>query len=378
MCLRQFLAYCFWVCLAFSAQAEQPAVGPNGIIVQSRFGGQIFGFDTDQNGTEGVLAESQRLQNGMVLAAVETFDQATGQILKVVAKTLTDDDDFICLGVAGNSIGLIEREQVVGSFQVRRTFHTINPLSTNRFNGRWKPPVGTDHLVELVSRNQGTQNAVWTIDLSGSFMPTVFSTDVGANTFGPVISISDPDFSNSPDPGFAYDPVRNRAILGHAFLGNPFIAGWMATVDLSAGTFSKFRGVGVGDVNGLAYDPTSDTACTTTEIDFSVSFYNIASQSGFKEPLPGATQQFFSGADVQFDAVNKLFLVAQEHSSTAGTGSSIHVYDLSGNLIESLNGFNFSNAFNVIPAHIAFKPSTRTGFIDGPDEGVTQLQGFTY
>ena len=47
-------------------------------------------------------------------------------------------------------------------------------------------------------------------------------------------------------------------------------------------------------------------------------------------------------------------------------------------MIESLNGFNFSNAFNVVPAHIAINPNRRTGFIDGPDEGVTQLQGFSY
>ena len=296
----------------------------------------------------------------------------------MIRETITDDDDFVALGVTGNSVGLIEREQVRGQFNVVRTFLTIDPLRRNRFTGRWTPPVGTDHLVELVSRNQGTQNAVWAIDIGGSFLPTVFSTDVGANTFGPVISINDQDFSNFPDPGFAYDAFRNRAILGHAFLGNPFIAGWIATVDLASGTFTKFRALGLGDVNGVAYDPVSDTACVTTEIDFSVAFYNVATQSGFIQPLPGAANQFFSGAAVEFDPVNRLFLVAQEHSSTSSSGSSIHVYDVSGNLIESLNGFSFSNAFNVVPAHIAINPNRRTGFVDGPDEGVTQLQGFSY
>jgi hypothetical protein len=366
------------ICLKVSAQAEQPAVGPNGIIVQSQFGGQIFGFDIDQAGKEGVLAESHRQEDGTTLAAVETFDQRTGQIIRVIRETITDDDDFVALGVTGNSVGLIEREQVRGQFNVVRTFLTIDPLRRNRFTGRWTPPVGTDHLVELVSRNQGTQNAVWAIDIGGSFLPTVFSTDVGANTFGPVISINDQDFSNFPDPGFAYDAFRNRAILGHAFLGNPFIAGWIATVDLASGTFTKFRALGLGDVNGVAYDPVSDTACVTTEIDFSVAFYNVATQSGFIQPLPGAANQFFSGAAVEFDPVNRLFLVAQEHSSTSSSGSSIHVYDVSGNLIESLNGFSFSNAFNVVPAHIAINPNRRTGFVDGPDEGVTQLQGFSY
>src|SRR5262249_51688745 len=104
----------------------------------------------------------------------------------------------------------------------------------------------------------------------------------------------------------------------------------------------------------------------------------LTNQTGFAQPLPNAQNQFFSGADVQFDPVNRLFLVAQEHSSTAPSGSSVHVYDVAGNLIGSIDGFNFSNAFNVVPAHIALNPAMRLAFIDGPDEGVTQIQSFTY
>jgi hypothetical protein len=140
----------------------------------------------------------------------------------------------------------------------------------------------------------------------------------------------------------------------------------------------KFTGVGKGDVNGIAVDPVTGTACTTTEIDFSVEFYNLATQSGSVQRLPGAINQAFSGADVQFDPVNRLFLVAQPNSSTTFSGSSIHVYDVTGNLIESINGLSFSNAGNVVPAHIALNPAQRLGFIDGPDLGVTQVQSFTY
>lgn len=377
-----FAARIGWFCscslFTLPLVAADRSPGPTGVIVQSKFGGQIFGFDIDQSGTEGVLAESQRQDDGTVLAAVETFDQATGRILRVLAKTVTDNDDFLTLGVTGQSVGLIEREQVNGTFNVRRTFLTIDPLTSNRFTARWTPPLDKNHLVEAISHNQGSDISVWTLDLSGNFVPTIFSSNVAQNLFGPVVGITDDDFTSGATPGLAYDSVNNRAILGHSKLGNPFVPGLVATVDLTNGAFSKFVGVGVGDVNGLAYDPVTQTACTTTEIDFSVSFYNIATQTGFKEPLPGATQQFFSGADVQFDPVNRLFLVAQEHSSTAPSGSSIHVYDVSGNLVESIDGFNFSNAFNVIAAHIGINPAGRSGYVDGPDEGVTQLQAFTY
>src|SRR5438094_648192 len=314
-----------------------PAAGTAGsVIVQDKCGGQILGFDIDQAGDEGVLSEYRDLNNGNVLAAVETFSQTTGQIIKVIVRARTHDD-FVTLGVVGNSVGLVEREHEVSFLNVVRTFALLNPLSLNQVTGRWTPPVGTDHLVSLVSRNQGgSNNAVWAMDVSSSFRPTVFTSNVAANTFGPVIEVTDEDFTSGGDPGFAYDSVTNQAVLGHAKLGNPFVPGKMATVDLTTGAFVKFNGVGLGDVNGLAVDSSTGTACTTTEIDFSVEFYDLATQTGSVQPLPGATQQFNSGADVEFDSVNNLFLVAQPNSTTASSGSSIHVYDVLGNYLESI------------------------------------------
>ena len=352
-------------------------MGPTGVIVQSKFGGQIFGFDIDQAGNEGILCESQDLPGGKVLAAVETFDQTTGAIIRVLKKTQTHDD-FLTLGVVGNSVGLIEREHVVSFLKIVRSFLTVNPLSANKFTGQWTPPLDNQHLVSAVSRNQRVPNvSVYAMDLR-NFRPVVFRSNVAANTFGPLITITDEDFVNGGNPPMAYNSTTNQAVLGHATLGNPFVPGRIATVDLTNGRFTKFTSAGLGDVNGIAVDPVTNTACTTTEIDFSVEFYNLATQTGFAQPLPGALNQFFSGADVQFDPVNRLFLVAQPNSSTAFSGSSIHVYDVAGNLVESIDGLNFSNAFNVVPAHIALNPGRRIGFIDGPDEGVTQLQAFSY
>ena len=94
--------------------------------------------------------------------------------------------------------------------------------------------------------------------------------------------------------------------------------------------------------------------------------------------LPGSNgNQFFSGADVEFDPIHKLFLIAQPNSSSS-TGSTIYVYDTAGHLQETLNGFSFSNTFNVIAAHIALNPANRSGYVDGPDAGVTEIQSFTY
>jgi len=364
--------------LAQAGSSQVPATG-NRIFVHSKFGGQIFGFDIDQNGTEGVLTEAQTLSNGNILAAVETFDQTTGKILSVLAKTQTQDD-YVTLGVAGTSVGLIEHEHVVSLLNVQRTFQTINPLSGNKFSGKWTPPLGQKHLITSVTRNQGTGNvAVFAEDNSGNFIPYVFSSNVGANTFGPVIQITDSDNFGSVPPPIALNSATNVAYLGGGngcFGCSPVIG----VADLTNGTFTEFGGQGFGFVNGIAVDSVDNVVCTTTEDDATVEFYQINNNAAFSVVLPNssADPQFFSGADVQFDPINKLFFVAQPNSSESATGSTIYVFDINGNLRRFINGFSFSNAFNVVPAHIALNPSTRTGFVDGPNAGVTDIESFTY
>jgi hypothetical protein len=362
--------------LPVQAEEVHSAAGP-GHIVHSKFGGQIFGFDIDQNGTEGLLAEAQTLPGGKVLAAVETFDQHTGKILKVVAKTQTKDD-FITWGVFGNSVGMVEKEKVKGIFVDKRVYHVLNPLNSNQFTGDWTPPIDKDHIIEEASRSQGTPNAAfWAIDNGGNFIPVVFGSDVAANTFGPAVQVTDANFA-SVFPALAYNRKTNKAIVAAPTLGNPFVPPVLATINLKNGRFHRIPGVGTGTVNGIAVDSETNIVCTTTEIDFSVQFYNLTTGDKFSQFLPGATNQTQSGADVAVDAVNQLFLVAQPESSTKPGTSSIHVYDEHGVLIKSIDGFHFSNRFNVVPLHLALKPSNRTGFVDGPDDGVTEIQFFKY
>jgi len=351
-----------------SIESAQPLVGPGQVIVQSKFGGDIFGFDIDQNGTEGLLAEA--LVGGGNLAAVETFDQSTGKIIKVVKK-LTSKDDFIAWGIVGTSVGLVEREHVKGIYVSSRTYNVLNPLSKNKFSGTWKPLIGTKHIITEVSRTQGSpEAAVFAEDNSGSFIPYVFESNVAKNTFGPVVQITDSYNFGSVPPPIAFDTSTNQVIMG----GGDGCFGCLPViglVDVVKGAFSEFVGFGYGFVNGIAVDSADGIFCTTTEDDAGVEFYNLSQQTGFEVTLPGSGgQQFYSGGDVEFDPINKLFFVAQQYSSSGSGGSSIYVYDTQGNLQETLNGFSFA-----VTQHIALNPGKRSGFVDLP---FTQLQSFTY
>ncbi len=124
---------------------RNPNAGPGDVIVQRKLGDNIFGFEVDPNGTEGLLCEAVGNPDGTVTAAVETFSQATGRIIRVLSKTNTQDD-FIAWSVAG-SIGLFEHEKVKGLFNIKRTFSTINPLAGNQVNGNWTPPIDRKQLL---------------------------------------------------------------------------------------------------------------------------------------------------------------------------------------------------------------------------------------
>jgi hypothetical protein len=367
-----------------AAQEAKESVGPGKILVHSKFGGQIFGFDIDQNGTEGVLSEAQDISGGKVLAAVETFNQKTGKILKVISE-IQDKDDYLTLGIVGTSVGLVEREHVTGLYVTKRIYEELNPLSSNKFTGTWTPPLAADQIITGISRNQGvpTTAILYFNNNAVDFDTFVFTTNVAENTFQPAVDLTDPTFQFANAPVVAYDSVTNEAVVAssNSAVGGP--PPEFALVNLTTGVVNEFTGIPgpppfrQGSINGMALDSEDGIACTTTEVDFRVEFYNLQTQSGFAEVLPGATGQIQSGSDVEYDPVNKLFFVAQSVSST-GTGSSIQVYDINGNLVESLNGFNFSNAFNVIGTHMALNPRTRSGYVDGPDSGVTELQSFTY
>jgi hypothetical protein len=359
-------------------------IGPGTTIVHSKFGGQIFGFDVDQNGTEGVLTEDKLLSNGNVLAAVETFDQKSGKILKVVSET-ENQDNFLTMGVEGTSVGLVEQEVVTGIFVTDRIYDVMNPLASNAISGTWTPPLTSDDIIIGISRDQAsTISAVLYFENDGNnFTSFLFGTNVGANTFQPTVNLTNPIFGFNEAPQVAYDSLTNQAVVATSngeVGGQPPV---FALVDLTTGVVDTFNGIPgpppfrQGSINGLAVDSEDGIACTTTEVDFRVEFYNLKTQTGFAVVLPGATGQLQSGSDVEYDPIHKLFFVAQSVSST-GAGSSIQVYNTKGKLVESLNGFNFSNASNVIGTHIALNPRTRSGYVDGPDSGVTEIQSFTY
>ncbi|HEY1676975.1 MAG TPA: hypothetical protein VGG04_04665 [Candidatus Sulfotelmatobacter sp.] len=364
---------------AQSVGGANRSAGAGNVIVHPQFGGTIFGFDIDPRGGVGILSEGAGQPDGTVLAAVETFDPATGKILRVVRQTQTQDD-FVTLGITGNSLGIIEREHVVSLFNVIRTYQLVNTIGTGKLPGPWTPPLDHAHVINEVSRAYASPSvAVYALDTSTNFTPLIFSSNVAANTFGTPFPVLDTDFNFEQSPVIAYDNMRNRAVLGHQKNSQFIVPPMVGVMDLTTGTFTKFPGLGLGVINGIAVDPQDGIACTDTSFDSSIQFYSLTTKKGTSVPVPGDPQDsLFAGQHIVYDSLNKLFLVAQPFSSVTATGSSILVYDTAGNFVESVDGLSFNGESNVLPVHIAINPSLRSGFVDGPAIDDTEIQSFTY
>lgn len=358
-----------FLCSNALAQRQRAPIGPGSVVVTPKFGGTILGFDVDQNGSEGLLSEASVNVCGY---ATETFDQKTGKIIKVLSQGSSCADDEVTRGIVGSSVGLVEHDHSLRPGYFKATYKLVSPVSGNQFNSSWTPPGNERTEIWATSRNQGAPiNAFQFLDLN-SYLEYGGGSFVAENRFGPTLEVAYTPFI------IGFDTKTNQAVLPNPNgVSGPTV---LMLLNVRNGTETSFTGVGSGNDMGVAVDSEDDIAVTTTFEDCSVEFYNLRTQSVIAyEVLPNCTSPAFSGWDVEFDPIHKLFLVAQAISSESGP-STIYVYDTQGNLQESLNGFNFTTArFDVIPVHIALHPSDRSGFVDiTNDTGVGGLQSFSY
>jgi hypothetical protein len=343
--------------------------GPGKIVVHPKFGGQISGYDIDQNGTEGVLAEQKTLANGDTLSAVETFDQGTGKILSVIRKGVTQFDDDIVIGIVGTSTGIVVHEHAVAHGAVR-TYHLISPLDANKYTGLWHPPHFDDNndIVFGVSHNQGAAEAAFFVlhDVYPGTTYFAFEEDMQKQTFGKEITMTSPDFEPFTPVAFAFDVKTNAGVLAEA-QGCNYCVMQVGLVNLDSGNFDEFQGLGKG-LQGLAVDSDDGVACTTSADTASVQFYDLKTQTGIIEDLPGGVGQAQSGFDVEYDPIHKLFLVFQPDGP--GEHNFMQVYDPKGNLLDSID----FGPYNHFGGYIALQPKQRSGFLgEGP-----VLRSFTY
>lgn len=366
------------LCSIGSARAQlphssKPPVGPGNVIVTPALGGDILGFDIDQDGSEGLLSEFKMVGKTCPYAT-ETFDQKTGKIVQIIRQGTDCADSDVTRGIVGSSVGLVEHDHSLRVDYFKATFQLLDPLEGNQFTGSWTPPGNERSEIWATSRNQGaTVTAFQFLDLNSDLLYAGGSY-VAQNQFGPAAKVAVTPFI------IGFNTKTNTAVLAYA--DAPFGPTTLVLVDVVKGTQTTLQGIGSGIEQGIAVDSADNIAVITTYGDAGVEFYDLATGGVIAyEVLPNCFSPACSGFDVEFDPIHRLFLVAQPITSQEGNETStIYVYDTQGNLQETLNGFNFyTQRFDAIPVHIALHPSDRSGFVDVTNStGVGAIQSFTY
>jgi hypothetical protein len=348
-----------------AAGTQRPRAPRNTVYVHTVLGGFILGYDIDQTGRDGLLAEAFTLPDGNADVAIESFDQVTGNA-RILLRQNDTKNDFVVLGIFGQDTGLSEFEHVSGIYVDKRLYVTMHPRR------RWTPPINTGggDLIIGLAPSQGASGTAVLYSEAGN-NSYVFGADVSANTFGSLIELTDPVFAVYRQPVIAIDAPLDEAVVASSN-GGPTDLSMLALVDLGTGAVTEFQGIGFGQVAGIAVDSADGIAVTSSYEDFSLEYYNLATQQGFKVPLENCDNFGCSGSAVAYDAVNHLFLVQQPFSSVGGSTGAIQVFDTNGNYVEAITNLHVPTS----PAPLVLHPSKRTGFVivDPLDE----LESFTY
>ncbi|MBV8373055.1 MAG: hypothetical protein JOY69_07315 [Candidatus Eremiobacteraeota bacterium] len=355
-----------------------------GKVLTTKDGGQIFGFDIDQNGNDGVLASAKDTSKpGVYKVSVETFDQNSGQITKSFASSTGTKNSYGVDGIFAGDVALVTHFTVPkGKLFANRTYETMNPVTQEQFTGKWTPPI-KDVNVEQGAENQATSTSVlFAIELKNQDKPDLFVSNIAANTFSNVIHLDPNLFGGADGPQLGQYTAANEAVFALSPDGGRVggEAPVNVLIDLATGKSTQFTGYnsgpfGAGYVNGMAVDPNTGIEATTTELNAQVEFYDVNKKTGITNvqlPCTGNASQGASGSGVAVDPVNKLFFVNEQTYCNGSQGSAIVIYDEAGNLVETITGFNFVIAE---PAAV-LNPSKRMGWAFGPQ--FSQLQQFFY
>jgi len=381
--LSRLAAAGFATALSFHAAAGTVGLGK---VLTTKDGGQIFGFAIDRHGNDGVLASAQTIDgNGDVLVSVEIFDQRTGKITKSLAKHRGPRHEYAVDGIFAGDVALVTHDVTPkGSIYARRVYAVMNPVSGGRFTGDWAPPVKDIEVLQAGADQDSASVALFAIELKKDDRPDLLVSDVAAGTFANLIHLDPNLFGLADGPQLAQYTAANKAVF--ALSPDAGTVGGQAplniAIDLATGETHQFGGYNLGEfhagsVNGLAVDPNTGIAATTTELNSQVEFYDMDKMTGITAaqlPCTDDTDQVNAGSGIAVDPVHKLFLVTDQFYCDGSAGGAIVVYDEKGNLVETITGFDFAIGE---PAPV-LNPSKRMGWAYGGPGGVSQLQQFFY
>ncbi|MBV9027740.1 MAG: hypothetical protein JO311_03935, partial [Candidatus Eremiobacteraeota bacterium] len=260
-----------------------------GKILSSKSGLQIFGFDVNRSGTDGLLATANDTTSD-----VETFDQGSASITSSYPTKNPPGNSYKVDAIVAGDVGLVTRYVVPkGKIYAKRFYDIMNPVTAQKFTASWKPPIRDVDILQAGVNQTTGKDAYFAIELKNQDQPDVIVGDVASARPFKVFHLDPNLFGGGNGPQFDVDTGSDQGVVALSPDGGAVggAAPVNVLIDLKTGKQTQFTGLnngyyGSGYVNGLAVDSASGIAATTTELNAQVEFYDLAKQTGTFAQLP--------------------------------------------------------------------------------------------
>jgi hypothetical protein len=252
------------------------------------------GYGINATGRDAFLTSNQTNASGQPQSSVETFSQASQRVTGTVAAA-TNADQYGTLDNGASGVFAGDTGLYADSTTTSTAYDLLHPVGSGTAAGHWTPPAALLPLpgsVFQAAANQATTSeAMLSYQFGPNGQPQVFSTNVGADSFGPAYSIASTTagFGLPFFTGTAQDTARGTAVVAAADLDNLSAGPTLVTVSLAHGTVATIPGKGGFYASGLAVDPGTGTAAGP-EIG-GIGVYDLGTGSGTFVTPGGAVYQ---------------------------------------------------------------------------------------
>src|SRR6202522_4361413 len=167
--------------------------------------GQIFGFDINSSGSDGILATA---------TSIESFDQDTGKITASFPKKLPARTSYSMVGITtGDTALAIRYLQDKSDPYATRTYSTIAPSTKNQFTGKWTPPLKDIQVEEEGPNQTAASTALYAIELKNNDNPDLIISNVASNKTSKVIKLDPSLFALGNGAQLGQDTKTDQAVF---------------------------------------------------------------------------------------------------------------------------------------------------------------------
>ena len=261
-----------------------------------------------------------------LISTIETFDQTSGNITKVVARQRSkhENHELFADAILASDVGLIDDERAFVQQHLRRDIYDVMaPASGNKITGTWTPSA-RERLSHL--RHRGPAKRFRRRDGGHDSRPHHHAADLRSRRDGrctnKILRMLYAPRATAWTTRTSSQRIRRR----NAPMCRPPTTARRRSSSTTTSAADKRRTLRRSALQrpgvGQAIDSSSHMMCTTTGTTYSVQMYDLTTKKQtFVGEIPNSGGEGQAGSSIAADPINHLFIVEQPNSLRGGRRS---------------------------------------------------------